>query len=403
MDMKREDRIDRAVLRFDGPVERDSRGYARIWGTVISADQTLSYQRADGRDGDRVEFVPESTVNDGEAIDTLLHSPITNGHPSVMLDAKNTARHQVGSVIDTRYQDGKLQALGLFTDSGVLGDIESGKVETSPGYTALIDQSPGVHEGVKYDAVQRKRRYNHWAIVTRARAGSANSLHFDGTAPSDLWVAKLDERPDELARSTDGNNGDDMKETDEKTDNSAVGSTTEQTARMDGKAAFEAMFQSFGPAIAKDAATAAADKVLEGLRSDESKRNDEAEKAAESNKAIAFALKSLPDEYKADGKEEAEILGDAVAAVNKGLKDRADSLVAESRVGELRVMLETALAAPKATPPSVIPKDFVPGQKKRADAKDSEQDRLDAMSKAFRTTRVGGRELCLQMSGGEAA
>ena len=72
----RRQRIDRIRIRLDDKITRDSRGYARIWGKVVHANALLTYGLADGHDSDdHVEFVPESTVNDPEAIASLLDDP----------------------------------------------------------------------------------------------------------------------------------------------------------------------------------------------------------------------------------------------------------------------------------------------------------------------------------------
>ena len=167
--MKRLPRIDRVLTRLDKKLERDSRGFARVWGKVVPVNALLTYGKADGYDADEhVEFVPESTVNDPEALSTLLFAPITMPHPPEMLDSSNTARHQIGTVIDTKIERGVLLALHQFTDDTALKRIDGGVVELSPGYTAEIDETPGTFDGKPYAAIQRNRRYNHQAVVHQA-------------------------------------------------------------------------------------------------------------------------------------------------------------------------------------------------------------------------------------------
>jgi hypothetical protein len=49
--------------------------------------------------------------------------------------------------------------------------IDNGKIELSAGYFCKYDFTPGVFEGVPYDAVQRNIRGNHLALVTEGRSG----------------------------------------------------------------------------------------------------------------------------------------------------------------------------------------------------------------------------------------
>lgn len=49
--------------------------------------------------------------------------------------------------------------------------IDNGKRELSAGYRCVYDFTPGVYQGIKYDAVQRQHRGNHLALVDRGRMG----------------------------------------------------------------------------------------------------------------------------------------------------------------------------------------------------------------------------------------
>ncbi len=184
-------RIDRIQVRLDKS-ERvtDNRGYLMVWGTVVSAGQRLEYNKSDGapRDG-WIEYVPESTVFNSDAMATLENAPITLNHPPENLNTDNTSRFQVGSVVKLK-RDGKmLRALHQITDQRALDAIDSGVFELSPGYTAMIDETAGESEGGRHDAVQESRVYNHHSIVPEARAGSENALD---KLDSTLWTARMD-------------------------------------------------------------------------------------------------------------------------------------------------------------------------------------------------------------------
>lgn len=65
--------------------------------------------------------------------------------------------------------------------------IESGKKELSIGYRCLYDLTPGVYNGQHYDAIQRKIRGNHLALVDEGRAGP-------DVAVLDHWKVTLDSK-----------------------------------------------------------------------------------------------------------------------------------------------------------------------------------------------------------------
>ena len=173
-------RIDRIRVRFDqSSAETDPQtGFVRVWGQITPVG-VLAYGEADGAPFDGwSELVPAETVFDEVANRTLLNAPITLQHPPDFLDATNTNRFQIGSIIDLKDDIDKmaLRARHLLTDAPSIAEMRAGLLEISPGYTARVLGPPGFWQGQKYDAVQTERRYNHVAIVTAARAGPGNAL-----------------------------------------------------------------------------------------------------------------------------------------------------------------------------------------------------------------------------------
>ncbi len=406
---KREHRIDRMRIRFDGPVARDERGYARLWGIVVSSDQLLTYGRADGLDGDRVELVPESTVSDAAAMNSLLFSPITNLHPPAMLDGKTTGRHQAGSVIETKFEGGELKALGLFTDSATLDDIDAGMIETSPGYTAVIDETPGELNGAKYDAIQRERRYNHWAIVPAARAGHANTLQIDGAAAGDLRIQRLDEDSmatkvtigDKQVEATDEQiakiNGvlagkSDQEEDDEEMD--AHLNKEEEDAKPpvtpanDTKSAADSLRELFD-ALQPEVATKVSDAVVAKIHADE-----ETKLAATRARAAIMdtAKPAVGPNYSYDGKPDKQVMLDAIAARQPDFKARADAAEGDALLG----MFQAIMAVPVAAPAHPLGNETTDSTPKTP----TQEEKLDAVRKNFFSTRTGGTDLCRDIDNG---
>lgn len=69
------------------------------------------------------------------------------------------------------FEDNYLKAnLKVFSED-MADAIENEKKELSIGYRCIYDLTPGVYNGVQYDAVQRNIRGNHLALVREGRAG----------------------------------------------------------------------------------------------------------------------------------------------------------------------------------------------------------------------------------------
>ncbi|ENJ7584659.1 DUF2213 domain-containing protein [Providencia rettgeri] len=58
----------------------------------------------------------------------------------------------------------------IFSDAA-LSNIDSGKIDLSPGYRSKYEFTSGIYEGQHYDAIQRHLRGNHLALVDEGRTG----------------------------------------------------------------------------------------------------------------------------------------------------------------------------------------------------------------------------------------
>jgi hypothetical protein len=80
-------------------------------------------------------------------------------------------------------QDRYVAANVRIQDGTAVADIKAERlVEFSCGYTCDVELTPGVHEGIKYDGIQRNIRYNHVGMgpVNWGRAGNEVRLRVDG-------------------------------------------------------------------------------------------------------------------------------------------------------------------------------------------------------------------------------
>lgn len=163
------------VIRYDRAsfkATRTDEGYL-IDTPVIGRAGIQLYKNADGTI--RRELRPPEEVFHADSLNTFGGKPITFEHPSEKVTAKNVKRLSVGTIKGDAFKDNfDLRAPIIIHDEDTIEKIEKGGVrELSLGYTVDLEETPGVWEGQEYDAIQRRPRINHLAIVPRGRAGNA--------------------------------------------------------------------------------------------------------------------------------------------------------------------------------------------------------------------------------------
>lgn len=130
-------------------------------GKHFAADQVVNVYR------------PPEEVFAADSVASFIGKPVTDDHPSVPVTAANWRDHSRG-VIGGAVRDGEWLRFDLaLMDAGTVEKVDAGKRELSNGYACDVAIESGVTpKGEAYDAVQRKIRGNHVAVVDRARAGS---------------------------------------------------------------------------------------------------------------------------------------------------------------------------------------------------------------------------------------
>lgn len=176
------------VLRIDNnlsqlrPPQVLANGYLKVEG-FLTRTGVFPYTNPDG--SRRNEYRPPEEVFKSDSLETFAMAPVTDDHPPVFLNAKNTSTYQKGQIGDNVVQDGNMmRARILITDAELRKKIEAGKaVQISNGYHCDLDMTPGVTpDGQKYDAIQRNIRCNHVAIVPVGRAGPQARVRMDSAA-----------------------------------------------------------------------------------------------------------------------------------------------------------------------------------------------------------------------------
>lgn len=177
--------------RFSAP-EMTEHGYLRA-DAFVTRTGIFEYQLLDG--SIRRELRPAEEVFDWNSLHTLSEIPITNDHPPSMLDANNTRNYVIGWTSKDVRKNKHFVECGLtIIAQDAINEIISGKKqETSCGYVCDIEETPGVWQGERYDAIQRNIRYNHVAVVEYGRAGRDVKIHMDSqTSGLQFGVMKYD-------------------------------------------------------------------------------------------------------------------------------------------------------------------------------------------------------------------
>jgi hypothetical protein len=176
---KRELRYDRVPLLR--PSVRMDNGRMFVQGFVAKPG-VLVYKNADGREFR--ELIPADELHDPRSLETLAQAPVTLEHPRVDVDSSNVDQLAVGNVgdeVQVLKDNGFVRVSMVLRRDDVINAVRTrDKTELSPGYTVLIDPTPGVDPVFgRYDAIQRGRRYNHLAVTTAARGGHDIHLRAD--------------------------------------------------------------------------------------------------------------------------------------------------------------------------------------------------------------------------------
>lgn len=168
-------------LRFDksqvGKIVKTDEGYLR-GEAVVTRCGVFKYLNQDGTIR-REARLPEYAFKK-ESLDSLKMIPVTNNHPTVLVDATNAKELSIGSTGETINIDGEnILTTVTINVQDAINEIENNnKVELSLGYTLDLIEQKGVYNGQEYDCIQTNIKYNHLAVVERGRAG-VSRLNFD--------------------------------------------------------------------------------------------------------------------------------------------------------------------------------------------------------------------------------
>lgn len=155
----------------------DDNGY--LWVTArVTRLGVMPYSNED-KMGIHQELKCEKELFDKVTIDSFYGIPITVEHPyEGEVTPENIKCLSVGTTMSVPIIDEGhyLKSRLLIIDQDVIKDVmkrqqKGNSYEVSCGYSAELDWNGGKWNGINYDAVQRKIRFNHLALVSEGRAG----------------------------------------------------------------------------------------------------------------------------------------------------------------------------------------------------------------------------------------
>lgn len=375
----------------------------------------MAYRHADG--SVTRELLPEEELHDADSLATLALKPVTLEHPRGNVTPETHADTSVGStgeIIEVVREGGYARVKLVVRDREAIDAVRGGKVEVSPGYRVQLDSTPGVHPVYgAYDAVQRRRRYNHLALVDQARGGPDIRLHLDsalaigdddrnptqeGPMPRPLFLALLAAAavaPADVVKA-------DAKDTDPVTDEE-VAALGEAIAKRDSaglKAAFDALMGQYDTmarqSAKKDAEIEALKAQMTANKPKEEPTGDgcgpemeELDKGDGLKVALAWSARraSLLGVATSRGIqiEKADTLGNAeiARAVAKGLRPDLRADASDEYVAALIDLAGTAPAPKVVDPYAVFAFDPPKKAETRGDSADPQPEYLSEVSANF--------------------
>ena len=144
---------------------------------ILTSIGIFEYSNPDG--SIRRELRLPDEVFDAESLRSYQGKPIIITHDAGLVDKDNVSREQIGTILTEGYRSGNdVRADIVIHDTDEMKDC--GLKELSLGYNLDLDETPGIWNGLPYDAIQRNIRINHLALVREARAGEQARLNIDG-------------------------------------------------------------------------------------------------------------------------------------------------------------------------------------------------------------------------------
>jgi hypothetical protein len=179
------------------PFTRTTEGFL-TGRAIVTSVGVFTYRHEDGSITSELRLPEEVFATD--SLNSMKLKPVTNDHPDEKVTPENTRDLAVGSLgsnpssttqkydWDGKYTDFEKLTDGLhvaidmtITRADAIDDVLNGKRALSMGYECELEkvEEGATWCGIAYDHIQRNIRYNHCAVVDKARAGDAAQIRLD--------------------------------------------------------------------------------------------------------------------------------------------------------------------------------------------------------------------------------
>ena len=143
---------------------------------VVTSTGIFEYHNNDG--SLRRELRLPDEVFNRDSLSSYKGKPVVITHDAGLITKDNVAQNQIGTILSDGKRDGDdVRAEIVIHDTDAMKDCKF--KELSLGYNLDLDETPGIWNGQRYDAIQRNIRINHLALVREARAGEQARLNID--------------------------------------------------------------------------------------------------------------------------------------------------------------------------------------------------------------------------------
>ena len=301
-----------------------------------------------------------------DSLASMRGKPITVDHPgSGKVTSKDAHRVTVGTILAEGKQDGDNVRTDITIHSpDSIGD----RRELSLGYTAILDEEPGVWNGQQYDAIQRTIRVNHLSVVKRGRAGVAR-LNLDSSEVLDDFFNQQEHQTMSMVK----------VKLDSGLEYDAAPEVSAELAKLrdDASAAVESLKQIPKLEAERDALKSKCDAMP-----------DELAKAKESGKVEALAriqLETVAGKFKVDCKDKTdrEVKEAVILSVRKDakLEGKPDIYIDAAYDMAVEAAPDAAMAKQRQ---DALTND---GENKHVSAKDAHRAYLDALANKHKETK----------------
>ncbi|AKG66642.1 DUF2213 domain-containing protein [Lactobacillus helveticus] len=153
-------------------------GYIHVKNVPIARVGVFPYLKANGEQIMEAKL-PDDLLTDS-TVESANYKPITDDHPSELVNINNSALYMKGITAGNAHVDGdKIKVDMTLTDSALIKKIQDGKQELSIGFQTDVVPVKGTFNGMQYDLAQKNIQINHVAVVRRGRAGHSVRLTGD--------------------------------------------------------------------------------------------------------------------------------------------------------------------------------------------------------------------------------